>query len=538
MRLSTFVRTIILTMLVFVAAPLSVGSTQTGHTQQTNPEGRGGELIFGLASEPPTMDPHTSGSAWTPRVGNAIFDTLVWQAPDLSFQPYLATSWEVSADGMNWTFTLQQGVTFHDGTPFNAEAVKYNLDRVVNPETQAGSAIALLGPYTGSQVVDEYTIQVTFAAPFAPLLSGLSQSLLGMVSPTAAAEAGPDFGVAPVGTGAFIFKEWVRRDHITVERNPDYNWAPAGQGHQGPAYLEQVIFKFIPEDATRIATLETGETNAIENVPAQDLPRLEENDQVQIYAVPIPGAPWHINLNTSKAPLDDPLVRQALIYATNTQAIVDTLFAGIHTPANGPLNAVTFGYSGNVESLYEYDLERARALLEEAGWTMGPDDIRQKNGQPLVLSLYVIAAGGYDETAQMVQGQLREAGVEVEIVLQERATMFANVNKGDHHMGLRFWYGSDPDILDLHFHSSDQGGWNWSKYKNPRIDGLLEQGAQTLNNDERQAIYAEIQGILMADAVMIPLFDHKYVVAANSQVKDLKFDVRTWIWLYDTYIED
>lgn len=538
MRISTIVKMVVVGLLILAAAPLTGYSVPAEMARQSDAERSGGQLTFGLASEPPTLDPHTSGSAWTPRVGNAIFDTLVWQAPDLSFKPYLATSWNTSADGLIWTFQLREGVTFHDGTPFNAEAVKYNLDRVVDPEIQAGSAIGLLGPYESSTVVDEYTIDVNFSAPFAPLLSGLSQSMLGMVSPTAAEASGLDFGVEPVGTGAFIFREWVQRDHITVEKNPDYAWAPEGQDHEGPAYLDQIVFKFIPEEATRVATLQTGETNIIENVPAHELSLLESDDSIQVFTVPIPGAPWHINLNTTRAPLDDPLVRQALIYAVNPQAIVDTLFFGIHLPANGPLNSVTFGYTAAVEPLYEYNPDRARELLEEAGWTAeGDGGIRQKDGVPLSLPLYVIAAGGYDDTAQMVQGQLREVGIDVEIVLEERATMFAGVNAGDHHMALRFWYGSDPDILNLHFNSADEGGWNWSKYNNSEVDSLLAQGAASLDSTERSEIYGEIQEILMEDAVMIPLFEHKYIVAANSDVQGVKFDVRTYPWLYDAYID-
>jgi peptide/nickel transport system substrate-binding protein len=302
--------------------------------------------------------------------------------------------------------------------------------------------------------------------------------------------------------------------------------------------LDRIVFRFISEDAIRVATLQTGETNIIENVPAHELPLLESDDSIQVFTVPIPGAPWHINLNTTRAPLDDLLVRQALIHAVSPQAIVDTLFGGIHSPANAPLNSVTFGYTEAVESLYEYDPERARELLEEAGWAVeGDDGIRQKGGEPLNLTLYVIAAGGYDDTAQMVQGQLREVGINAEIVLEERATMFADVNAGEHHMALRFWYGSDPDILNLHFNSADEGGWNWSKYSNSEIDRLLEQGASTLDEAERSRIYGEIQEILMEDAVMIPLFEHKYIVAAKTNVQGVKFDVRTYPWLYDAYID-
>lgn len=498
---------------------------------------KGGDLIFGLSSEPPTLDPHNSGSAWTPRVDNSIFDTLVWKAADQSFKPFLATKWEPSADGKTWTFNLKQGVKFHDGTPFDANAVKYNFDRVIDPKRGGGSSVGLLGPYEGADIVDAHTIRVRFKSAFAPLLDGLSQSFLGMVSPTAADKLGDNFGAQPVGTGPFVFKEWVRQDHITLTRNADYQWAAEGQDHTGPAYLASVVFKFIPEAATRVATLETGETHIIENVPAQEVGNIQKDNKFQVVLTPIPGMPWLLDINIKQPPTDDLNVRKALIYAVNQKAMVDTLFPGLYDPSTNILTAVTWSYDKKAASMYSYSKEKARELLDQAGWKMGSGGIREKDGKPLALSMHVIAAAGYDETAQLLQSQYRESGIQADIKLLERATMFNESHAGKHHLANHFWVGSDPDILQLHFHSSMLSTWNWQKISDPAMDKLLDDGRSTVDEAKRKAIYAQIQQKIMEEALIVPIFDHKNLTAARNQIKGMRFDVRTYPWLYDAYIE-
>ncbi len=186
----------------------------------------GGTLVVGLSSEPDNIDPHVTPYAVSHNVMMHIFDTLVYQDPaDGSFKPGLATSWEAAADGLSYSFTLRTDVIFHDGSAFNAEAVKFSFDRIADPATKSGFSANLLGPYAGTEVIDAANVRVTFKEPYAPFLDSCSQAFLAIVPPGAIAQHGAEFGnTAVVGSGPYLFKEWVRKDHLTLTKNPDYNW--------------------------------------------------------------------------------------------------------------------------------------------------------------------------------------------------------------------------------------------------------------------------------------------------------------------------
>jgi peptide/nickel transport system substrate-binding protein len=295
---------------------------------------------------------------------------------------------------MVWTFKLRQGVTFHDGTPFNAEAVKFTLDRIVEKKNAGFGQIA---EYESSEIVDASTVRIKTKKPYAPFLSGLAHAFTSVVSPAAVQKLGADFGAKPVGSGPYVLKEWVRQDSVSYTRNPAYAWAPAGLPKGSGKPVGNILVRFIPEDQTRVGALERDEVDVIENVPAQEVARLTK--KYRIVRTPQTGAPWHINLNVKKAPTDDLRVRQAIVHAIDQTAIVETLFFGIGKPAYGPLTRSTFGYDPKVETLYKHDPERAKKLLEDAGWKLGGDGTRQKDGKKLSVVFQVIAAGGYDAFA-------------------------------------------------------------------------------------------------------------------------------------------
>jgi len=229
--------------------------------------GGGGTLVYGLGFDlDNTMDPQVTDFDSTIRVTLNICEPLVWEPTPGRFVPGLAESWEVSPDAKTYTFRLRKGVKFHDGTPFTAEAVKFTMDRVVAPETKAGQSHDQLGPYDHTEVVDDHTAKIGMKQGYAPLLTNLN-GYLGIVSPTAVKKMGlAEFARHPVGTGPFVFKEWVPKDHITLVRNPDYTWGSSFFKRRGPAALEQIVFKIIPEESVRTGTLKTGETQYIDAV--------------------------------------------------------------------------------------------------------------------------------------------------------------------------------------------------------------------------------------------------------------------------------
>jgi peptide/nickel transport system substrate-binding protein len=223
----------------------------------------GGKLVYGLTLAPSGIDPHVNASSELGIPLTSVYDTLVWQDLNGEFVPGLAKSWEISDDGLTYTFHLRDDAVFHDGAPFNAQAVKFNLDRIADPATKSQKAVFMLGPYQSTEIVDDYTVKVHFKEPYAPFLDSASQVYLGMTSPTAVEKWGADYQLHQAGTGPFIMKEYIPNDHLALVRNPEYNWAPPIFNHQGPAYLEEIEFRFFVEPATRALALEGSEADVM-----------------------------------------------------------------------------------------------------------------------------------------------------------------------------------------------------------------------------------------------------------------------------------
>jgi peptide/nickel transport system substrate-binding protein len=504
------------------------------------PAPREAKLVYGLTLSPSTIDPHMGASSELGIPLTSVYDPLVWLSPSGEFVPGLAERWEVSADGKTYTFYLRQDVKFHDGTPFNAQAVCFNLERIVDPATKSAKAIALLGPFERCEALDDYTAQVSLATAYAPFLSAASQVYLAMTSPTAVQKWGQEYQFHQVGTGPFRFKEYAPKDHLTLVSNPEYAWAPSFFEHQGPPYLQEIEFRFFVDPATRAPALESGQVDVMGEIPPVDAARLESDPQFAVVSVAVPGQPLQVYMNISNAPLNDLSVRQALLYATDRQAIVDTVFMGYSPPAYGPLCRATWGYDQTVGTLYPYDLDHARQMLEQAGWRdLDGNGIREKGGQELTLQTILMEWGFMPEVGQMLQAQYREAGVALDIQILPYPAAVQAAAEGKHHLIPFTFSSSDPDILRSSFHSSNaDGGFNWSKVRDAYLDDLLDRGMQTLDDTERLAIYADIQQYIMEQALIIPIRDYVNLNGISARVKGLHYDAQGWFpWLYDTRID-
>ena len=499
----------------------------------------GGRLVYGLTLAPSGIDPHADASSELGIPLTSVYDTLVYQDLDGSFVPGLAERWEISDDGLVYTFYLRQGVRFHDGTPFDARAVQFNLDRIRGLGAQSRKAGEMLGPYESSEVVDEHTVRLHFARPFAPLLDSASQVYLGMASPTAVERWGAEYQLHQVGTGPFMMREYVPNDHLTLVRNPDYAWAPEVYGHDGPAYLDEIEFRFYVDPAVRALALESGEVHVMGEVPPQDALRLEGDDRFALYRVPVPGHPLQFLLNSARPPTDDLRVRQALLYATDRQAIVGTVFVNYSPVAWGPLGAATMGFEPSLEGTYAFDPARAAALLEEAGWLDADGDgIRERDGQPLVLQAYLMGWGYLPEVGQMLQSQLRAVGIDLQTQTVAFPAAVEAASQGLHHLAPMTLSSSDPSVLNPTFLSSNVGGFNWSHVQDPELDRLLEQAVQELDVNSRAALYSQAQVRIMDQALTLPIRDYVNLNAASSAVRGLQFDRRGWFpWLYDVSLE-
>jgi peptide/nickel transport system substrate-binding protein len=494
----------------------------------------GGTLVLGLDQEPPTLDPHASPSAVTYQIIASVTESLLYKGPDGKLQPWLAESWTTSKDGRSVTFKLRRDVKFHDGTPFNADAVKFNFDRIVDPKFKAGGSRAQLAGYAGSKVLDEFSVQVSFETPYAPFLTYAAAGTLSMVSPKAVKETGDQVHTRPVGTGQFAIKEYVAKDRTTMVRNPAYGRKPPWSDRSGPAQLETVVWKFIPEAGTRVTTLESGETQGVYNVPAQSLPRLEKNTAVRIDKAPWPGVPRIWLLNVTKPPMDDVRVRRAINHAIDKDAFLATVYKGTGLKATSPLTALMLD-DPSLKAAYPFDAARAKALLGEAGWQPGGDGIRAKAGQRLEIVLNAIEyGGGTDPTAQLIQSLLHEVGIDVKIKAQARPPWYEDNYRCGTHGPVMFLRATDPDGLFALFHSSLVGGnFNWSCVKNPKLDALLEQGRRELDQGKRRAIYLSIAQLALDDALTVPLVDELSVWAFRSGVQGVKYNFNAYPILGD-----
>jgi len=508
------------------AADGSASQTNAAKKDAKPEAAQGGELSFALATSPDSLDPHTSGLAVAVRVIRTLYDSLVVQLPDNTIKPWLATEWTISDDGKSYTFKLRQDVKFHDGTPFNAEAVKFNFDRILDPATKAANAAALLRPYESSEVVDEFTIKLNLSTPSRAFLGNLSQALLGIVSPTAAKKYGDQFSKNPVGTGPFKFVKWDENAEIKVERNPDYKWGPELVTNRGAALLDAISFRIVPEEATRIGSVQSGQVLAAETVPPQNILTLKSDPAFQVFGANTVGLPYTLFFNLQHAPWNELKARQAVQLTVDVDAIVKTLYLGTYDRAWSPLTPGTFGYDASLEGGVKPDIAKANQLLDELGWTKGADGVREKDGKKLTLH-YVDGTPNREkrnDIAVIIQQQLKQIGiaVDVEITKDVRTVVYTNYA---YDLYGNSQVNSDPNALYALYHSFDpKGPASLSKLADPQIDKLLEQGAVENDDAKRADIYKQIQQSIIQNAIILPIYVFPYTVAAAKSVNGLVFD--------------
>ena len=491
----------------------------------------GGTLTIGLQTEPVSLDPAAGLFIAERFLLMDIFDTLVAVDQAGELHPGLATSWESNDEATEFTLALRDDVAFQDGTPFNANAVKATFDHVQEIE-DFSTAGQIMGGYVETVVDDDYTVTVKFDTPKATFIRDLSQPWMGISSP--AALGNEDYGQKPVGTGPFMVEEWAVQDHLTLVKNPDYNWAPEFAQHEGPALLDSVVFRFLPEPATRLAALETGEAQVVEDPPAQDAAPLIGSESYNVRTVSAPGMPAHLMINTEKAPTDDILVRQAMIYAVNQEQLVQLGFNGLSTPAHSVLSPTTTGYNEEAAALYSYDPEKAAALLEEAGWVDSDGDgIREKDGQNLTV-VYPASPVYESVYMELVSAYLNDVGFDVQLTTMDDAGIFEFAVEGNHNLVGMGWTSADPGVLMFVYHSDNiDGGSGFTRFVNEDLDNDLASATTELDETKRLQLYKDAQQIIMENALVIPLHLYDRVMLMDTAVQGWRYDSEGYPWLYD-----
>jgi peptide/nickel transport system substrate-binding protein len=508
------------------AAPGFVARTQPLRAQQA-----GGKLTFAIWQSPESLDPAVSGLISAGYVFSQIYEPLIWRMPGIKegteFFPGLAESWEVSDDVTTYTFHLRKDVKFHDGTPLKADAIKVTYDHIVDPNTKSASAATALGPYDHTEVVDDYTAKVVFKEPNGAFLNTVANaSEFSPSSPTALQADAAGFAQHPVGTGPFMFQEWVVDDHVTVVKNPDYAWPSQVFANQGQAYLDELTFRIIPDASTRMNALKTGDVDMAENPPPQDVAGFaSDTANYQVYHATTTGMPYCIMINCANPPTDDVKVRQALEFAVSQEQIIDALYKGVYEPAHNLFLPGTTGRDDSLNSMYTYNPDKAKQLLDEAGWTLD-GDVRKKNGQELKLKFINLAGFGFDDISTLMQSQFQAIGIQTDISAESFPAVGDTLNNGNggHNLTDFFYYAPDPFFMRALFACDQVGkGFNWMHYCNPDVDKMVTEGNATGDAAKRQEIYAAAAKLVMEDATFIPIYEQAAVFPAKKSVTGLMF---------------
>ncbi len=477
------------------AAPAAPAATQLAAPTAAPAPARPKEIVVAQYADVVSLDPQDTNDNASYGPEKLMFEGLVGFNEKMEMQPMLAERWEASPDATTFTFYLRKGVKFHDGTPFNAEAVKYNFDRVTNPDNKL-KRYSLYRIIAKTEVVDEYTVKFTTSEPFGAMLATFAHPAGGIVSPAAAKQGAdaPAFGKKPVGTGPYKFVEWVPGDHLTVEKFADY-WNPA----QG-AKVDRFIIKPVPEAGTRINMLLAGDAHFINTVPYAQVKQLQGNPNVAIAANEAIYTFW-VAMNTQKEPFKDKRVRQALNYAIDKQAIIDSVLAGYGKLADSPLAPRVWGYKS--VKTYPYDLQKAKELLAQAGVSN------------VKTTLWSSDSTEAKQVAVALQGQLKEVGFDVEVMAMEAATLSAErFKKPEENKSMMNYAGWSPSTGDadwglrplLSKESWPPTSFNLAFWDNPEFDAQIKAGLQTADPEKRKAAYAKAQEIVMEEAPWIFLW--------------------------------
>lgn len=505
---------------------------------------RGGEVVYALDTPISTLDPNVAGAAQEFRVIRQFTDSLVTLDADGTIGPWLATSWEASDDGLSYTFGLRDGVTFSDGTPFDAAAVCFNFDRIADPATGSLAAVGLIGPYKSCEATDDLTAVITLSAPFVPFLNGMSSSFMGMVSPTAVQEMGAAaFAMAPVGTGPFIVESYVPNDRVVLTANPDYDWAPASAGHEGAAYLDKVTFQIIADATVRMGSLRSQSVDIVGAVPETEISAVESDTSLQFVSQPAPGVSTQLFFNQESGPLADKAVREAVRSAIDIDGAVTALYFGAFDRAWGPLTPSTTGYDTAVEDSFEFDADRAAELLDEAGWVPGSDGIREKDGERLTLR-YIDQDPNREKRqdfAEFIRQNLADVGIEVELAFEANAPLTEDRTTGNYDLATLSYGSIDPNVLSMIYASTaiptaTTTGFNLGRFSDPKMDELLAAGRTEADLDARLDIYAQIQQRAIDEVDSVGLYVPAYTVATSTSVSGLTFGADGYPVLYDVSV--
>jgi peptide/nickel transport system substrate-binding protein len=501
-------------------------SACTGAAASSGERVDGGTIVYAHQQEPFCVFGGWIEQAY---LSYQVLDNLTSLDENHEVVPWLATDWSASDDGLTWTFTLKEGVEFTDGSPLTAEVVAYNFDYWL----AGGNSTAyvwLQDYYVSAEAVDDFTLQITLSAPYPRLPDNLTQGYFGIQSQVALETRTDEENCAePIGSGAFIVDHWDRGQEIVLVRNNDYTSWPANAEHTGPAYVEEIVWQFVPDATTRVAALQSGEVDAIYDVPAVQWATLDAAGyQLEKYVTP--GRPQQLAFNTQVGPFTDVLVRQAFAYSLDRRAAVEAIGQGvIPYEGNGGVSQTTPGYSQAAADWYDYDPEKANELLDEAGWTEVDDEgFRTKDDERLTVVLpygagSIINADGA-AILQGVKEQASQVGFDVELIPVPLSELFAGAysTAEERDINVGYWTAVTAGILYINWRPSTAEAPNYNNgafYNDEVLAQLIRDADSAADVDEQNALYIEAQDYIAERALSIGLYARLSTLAVDTSLK-------------------
>lgn len=495
-------------------------------TTTAAPEGPifGGTYVEAMADDVQFLDPTRTSTRASIYVMRTLYDSLVVYDDDMTIQPSLAESWTVSEDGLQYTFKLRQDVKFHCGEPFTSEAVKYTIDKIMDPEEHSPIAY-LYQEIERVETPDDYTVVINLKVPNALLLENLAHYNFGLiVCPKCSEQYGDDFGVTEVcGTGPFKFESWTPGSRLTVVKNEEYMWGPSCRSNIGPAYLDEIVWRIVPEEATRLIELESGNIDLARDITPESLVELVEAEGVE----PLLYAPlnnwWYcfrIEEGTERTPFTKDInIRKAVDYAIDKQGIINSFMPGAIL-ADSWLHPSVWGYDPKIgEYVRPYDPEKAREILEGAGWidTNG-DGIRDKDGKELILKCMTLSRTTWQNICIKTQYDLSQVGIKMEIEIYDSASFFSLATKGNWDMYLMNYRFSNADILYYQFHSSQAPAPNRIPWEDSETDRVLGLTRSSTDPQERLDAYFWVQEMALENCLTANLFYEKGIYGVSEKL--------------------